>query len=396
MLALQERIAELFVLYLKDELSPNDKVELDIWLSQSEENRQLFEFLSNEERLKEELAYANDAKKRMWATLQKNKDLPIAKVVPIRRSFSRTMVAAVAVMAMVITGLFLWFNNPESKKQAVTNTNDTGSYIKDDIPAPIGNKAVLTLEDGSTIVLDNAENGALIDQGAVQVLKNGDQLTYKASKPPANNEVRYNTLSTQNGGFYRLQLPDASRVWLNAASSITYPTAFTGDVRKVTIKGEAYFEVTPNSAKPFYVTANGVQVQVLGTHFNINAYDDLGAVNTTLLEGKVKVSKANRSIIIKPGQQAQVDDQTKVINADIEQVMAWKEGLFLVKKADIHSIMGNLAKWYDVKVQYKGAVTGTFSFEIPKTEPLSRVLKLLELTNKIHFKVEGKTITVMP
>jgi len=194
-------------------------------------------------------------------------------------------------------------------------------------------------------------------------------------------------------------LPDGSRVWINAASSIRFPTAFTGNARRVEVNGEAYFEVAKNKSMPFMVKVNNAEVQVLGTHFNIMAYDEEDVVSTTLLEGSVKFVTGDKISILKPGQQSQLskDGQVKLVNdVDVDQVVAWKNGLFVFDNSELGTVMRQLSRWYDIDVVYRTRnVTTSFVGEVPRTSKLSDVLKVIELTSKMHFEVAGKKVIVM-
>jgi ferric-dicitrate binding protein FerR (iron transport regulator)/uncharacterized protein YbgA (DUF1722 family) len=262
---------------------------------------------------------------------------------------------------------------------------------------PGDNKAILTLADGSTIFLDDAKNGQVAIQGGAQIAKlmNG-QLVYKPliDRP---DKVVFNTLTTPRGGQFKLSLPDGSEVWLNAVSSIRYSTAFIGNERKVEITGEAYFEIAHDAAKPFKVIVNGTEVKVLGTHFNINAYNDEATVKTTLLEGSVSLSKAGTIITLKPGQQAQVGNSRdiKVIdNVDIDQEVAWKNGYFSFYKADLQTVMRQIGRWYDLEIQYEGKIPARqFGGKIDRNSKAAEVLKILE-ESKVHFRIEDGKIVV--
>jgi hypothetical protein len=288
--------------------------------------------------------------------------------------------------------------DPAQNSQTVQQTNQ-------DVQ-PGGNKAVLTLANGQVIDLDSAHNGILVEQGNMAVVKNNNgEVVYKAVDDEKNARHAanvYNMLATPRGGQYQLTLPDGSRVWLNAASSIRYPVAFANDERQVEITGEVYFEVEKNPKKPFRVTIlpTGGVVEVLGTHFNINAYSDEPAIKTTLLEGSVKVSSMVNGewSMLKPGQQASIHHSQLTIhdNVDLELAMAWKNGFTLFKSADIKSIMRQAARWYDVEVMYEGTVPErSFTGGISRNAPLSELLQLLEVS-KVHFKIEGKKLIVMP
>jgi ferric-dicitrate binding protein FerR (iron transport regulator) len=288
---------------------------------------------------------------------------------------------------------FLLLNKPRHER-----VGGAGNPVANDA-LPGRSKAVLTLANGSSILLDSVANGMLAQQGNATVVKlNNGQLAYNtlAEKPT---EVLYNTLATPRGGQYQLVLPDGSKVWLNAASSIRYPTAFAGKERKIEITGEAYFEVAKNTGVPFIVSTNGMDVKVLGTRFNVNAYDDEATIRTTLLEGAVLVTKDAATAILKPGQQSRLT-KSGVINVindtDIEEAVAWKNGLFSFKSADIKTVMRQIARWYDVEVVYEKEVQEQFHTEINRNTNASKVFKILETTGGVHFRIEGKKVTVMP
>ena len=305
--------------------------------------------------------------------------------------------------AVLVLGLSAWFwMRPKTSAPAPVMTTAKADRL------PGGNIAVLTLSDGSTIVLDSAQNGTLAHQGNTSIAKlaNG-QLAYNSlnEKPTT---ILYNTLSTPRGGQYKIILPDGTAVWLNAASSITYPTAFTGANRTVRVTGEAYFEVAKDVAKPFKVqfalpadthsTSDTGTIEVLGTQFNINAYTDEEMIRTTLLQGSVRVVNKNATLL-KPGQQLALDKQgTATLNPDanVEEAIAWKNGNFNFEYADIKTVMRQLARWYDVDIIYQGNITTEkFVGEIPRNSKLTEVFKILELSN-VHFKVEDRKVTVMP
>jgi len=305
--------------------------------------------------------------------------------------------AAAAVLILLAGSTWLLLHHPGAGKPRVASTTHP-----QDLP-PGGNKATLTLGNGARINLDSAAIGTLAAQGKTQVqkLSSGEVAYNSPFKKSA--EVFYNTLSTPRGGQYRIILPDGTKVWLDASSSITYPTAFTGRQRQVEITGEAYFEVADNKSMPFIVrkAASDETIQVLGTHFNVNAYDDEDAMRTTLLEGRIKVNRGNTGTILRPGQQAvstKDGDQIKVIDdANINLVMAWKNGNFRFDRADIQTVMRQIARWYDVDVEYKGgAITRHFGGTISRNVNVSQVFQMLEMTGAVKFKIDGKKIIVTP
>jgi transmembrane sensor len=321
----------------------------------------------------------------------------------VRPLYSRWWAAA-AVLVFVVFGLWFLVGRDKVEQPSVAATPKVQDI------APGGDKAVLVLADGRKVVLDTAGNGTITKQGGVTVLKlNDGQLAYNESSnvSPSGGDLEgaYNTITTPKGGQYQLVLADGTKVWLNAASSLRFPTAFTAKDRRVELSGEGYFEVTHNQEKPFHVQVNtpsgeGGDVQVLGTHFNINAYNDEGAVKTTLLEGSVKMSSSGQTALLRPGQQAQLqttNHKLQTINhVDLDEVMAWKNGVFHFADADLVTVMRQLARWYDVEIEYKGAIPKRrFEGEMQRSLMLSQVLKILE-KNNVHFKIIGKKILVMP
>lgn len=273
-----------------------------------------------------------------------------------------------------------------------------------DIP-PGGNVAILTLADGTKIKLDEARKGSLTMQGGTEVLKlDSGQLAYKVTAEAK--KISLNTLETPRGGQFRINLPDGSKVWLNAASSITYPTAFTGNERNVSITGEAYFEVAKNADMPFRVKSGRQITEVVGTRFNINAYENEETIQTTLVEGLVKISGRSPNgigsspVILRKGQEAEIDKSGRigpVRDTDPEEAIAWKNELFMFSGTGIETIMRRIARWYDVEVVYEGDLRHrTFTGQVSRYSNVSKVLQMLEFTGAAHFKLEGRRITVMP
>jgi len=301
---------------------------------------------------------------------------------------------AAALLVFVGFGAYIFI---KQKKQS----GNKGDFAKNQ-PAhdalPGGNRAVLTFANGKTINLDNAQNGVLAKEGDAQVNKTKDgQLVYQSDKGSENGSSEINTVSTPRGGQYQLVLNDGTKVWLNSASSVSFPAVFTGNTRDVEITGEAYFEVAKNPSKPFRVKTNRVLVEVLGTHFNVMAYNDENAVKTTLLEGAVKISNSENASVLKPGQQASLNQngQIKVINdPDAENSVAWKDGLFQFTDAGIESIMRQVARWYDVSVSFEGKIPEReFTGRISRNVKASELLNMLKYEG-VNFKIEDKHITI--
>ncbi len=399
-----KRIASLIIKQWRGELNVEETIELEQWAAQSESNRELLQHLTHDETLRQELITyyeAEASKEAIWnkideATNEATQVIPMP--IPHRRKY-RYMAAAVTVATILTTVAYFWFQGkPRPATTPIAKTTTPTDVL------PGGNKAILKLSDGSTIVLNDAHNGVLATQGTVQIEKQEGQLEYKKGNAEA--AVAYNTLSTPAGGQFQIKLPDGTRVWLNASSSITYPTAFAGNDRRVSITGEGYFEVAKDVRKPFKVTiqsATGEQqrsteVEVLGTHFNINAYDDEAAVKTSLLEGKVKVvNNKAETAILKPGQQAQVSSEGAMQvkdNADMEEVVAWKNGEFLFQKADIGTLMRQVARWYDIEVNYpNGKPKDKFTGKIGRNVNLSQLLEILRYS-EVRFELKGRTLVV--
>ena len=330
-----------------------------------------------------------DISHRIFAGLQQKMQPTPAKVRRMNRT--KWMAAAAVLILIGAAAGYMLMQSPAPQKPAIVK-NKVPQKIQDVQPG--GDKATLTLADGSIIVLDSAQNGTITQQGYTVVKKNGGQLRYDASHSPlATGHTPYNTITTPRGGQYQVVLPDGSQVWLNAASSLRFPAVFTGKERKVEVTGEAYFEVAKDRHKPFKVAIlpSAAEVEVLGTHFNIMAYEDEKNIQTTLLEGKVKVVN-NETAILNPGQQAVITQQAplKVRNdVDLEAVLAWKNGMFSFNSMDIQSIMRQIARWYNLEVAYSGDMrTRTFSGEVSRNINISGVLKVLE-TGGVHFKLEG-------
>lgn len=270
---------------------------------------------------------------------------------------------------------------------------------KNDI-LPAGTRATLTLIDGRTIALDSTARHLLARQANAAVSSLDGQLIYstnESDRTGSPGSTAYNTLTTRPGEHYSLLLPDGTKVWLNAASSVIYPVVFNGNERKVTVTGEVYFEIVHNARQPFKIAVRNELVQDIGTHLNINAYDDESTINTTLLEGRIKVSKGLVSAILAPGQQAMIgpDDssfQLRQVSAD--EAIAWKNGYFYFNRADIQTVMRQLARWYNVQVVYKGEISRkTFKGKVYRNINASEALQILSYFGA-HFQIDDRTITV--
>ncbi|MBJ2125137.1 FecR family protein [Flavobacterium sp. IB48] len=375
---------ELLKRYQNGTLSDEDKDKLDAWYlhKATNSNKQLSEY-----ELEDSYEYLKSR-------------LPLAKEKKVINLWPR-IAAAASVALLFGAGLFYF-----TKSESVVKQENIQVVEKPKEIAPGGNRGILTLSNGKQIVLSDVSSKDIIakedqDEVTIKMDANG-VITYMinpnadTSKEDANS---FNTLSTPTGGQYNIVLADGTKVFLNAVSSIKYPTQFNGNQRIVELEGEAYFEVAKNKNKPFLVKSDNQTIEVLGTHFNVHAYNNESVVKTTLLEGSVAVSSKNQKAILKPGQQSNVSDGSNKIavkEVDTEAAIAWKNGRFKFDNADLKSVMKQLERWYGIKVEYRGDVSdvrfngGTF-----RNKNLSEVLKVLELSN-IKFKVEGKTIIVYP
>ncbi|OLE77707.1 MAG: hypothetical protein AUG74_02300 [Bacteroidetes bacterium 13_1_20CM_4_60_6] len=308
------------------------------------------------------------------------------------RSIRIKWVAAAAILLLIAgAGYFL---NYKSKPKDVAIVKKS---MVTDVSAPSIVRAKLKLDDGSVVYLDSARNGSLAVQGGVKIVKTADgRIAYSGKE----SKVMYNTLINPRGSkVVNIILSDGTRVWLNAESSLRYPATFVGKERKVEITGEGYFEVAHDSQMPFLVTKDVMQIKVLGTHFNVNTYDNESLIRITLLEGSVNVNNQGRHTVLTPGQQAQmVGVAIKVVsNVDTDEVMAWKNGKFQFgEKADIGMIMRQLSRWYNVDVEYQGTVNQHFWGSLPRDVNVSQVLQKIESTGGVKFKIEGNKVVVMP
>jgi transmembrane sensor len=309
---------------------------------------------------------------------------------PVRRLWPRIAAAASILLILSAGGYFLLHKTPAVQQVAQNHVPDI---------APGSNKAILTLANGHQIILTGAKNGQLSVQGNTTINKTADGQVVYNSGQAASSETAYNTMSTPRGGQYHLTLADGTNVWLNASSSITYPVAFNGKERKVSITGEAFFEVKHNAAQPFRVSVKGQTIEDLGTEFNINAYNDEPVVKTTLLQGSVRLTNGKAVAMMKPGQDAVTrlgNDHITIGEADTEQAVAWKNGSFIFNNEDLASIMRKVSRWYDVDIEYTAGANSAENYigSMTRYTNVSQVLKVLEETGHVRFKIDGKKIVV--
>jgi transmembrane sensor len=385
------RLSHLWQQYAGNIASPGELAELKALLDDPANDPasagQLLEILRQTDPL------AGHSETRLQALLQTIRqtrplDLPLRRMPVYRGSWW----AAAAILILLGAGTWFWFTRTiVPKTQPIAFTKD--------IAPPATASATLTLGDGKKIDLGNGGADTIAVQGKVSILGQGQgRIAYTGRSE----SITYNTLSVPRGSKpFTLTLADGSRVWLNTASSITYPTAFRGSERIVSIDGEAYFEIAKNASMPFYVRHNDLTVKVLGTHFNINSYTDEAALKVTLLEGAVQIAASNgndkQTLTLRPGQQAVLDGADLRLNPhpDLDETMAWKNGRFYFDGADIKTVMRQVQRWYNVDVQYQSGIPSSFVAKISRDVKVSELLNILELTNLVHFKIEGNRITVM-
>jgi transmembrane sensor len=322
---------------------------------------------------------------------------PAAKFKTIKRLTQYGWLKAAAVLIVALSAGLLFMNRRNKVSHAPVLAKNTHAEIH-----PGGNKAYLTIANGARIVLNDIKNGSVAVQSGVQVSKvKNSVLVYQPKNDTSNPDaaIQLNTITTPRGGQYQVILADGTKAWLNAASSIKFPVAFNGPERKVEITGEVYFEVTKNKAKPFIVSANNVNVRVLGTHFNVSAYPDDPSVITTLMEGSVRMSKGTAAALLVPGQQGIAMNNKENITlqpANIEATEAWRKGLFIFHDESIVNVMKIMARWYDVDVEYQGNIRDKeFGGSISKSNNINVLLDNMSLTGAIHYKIEGRRIIVM-
>jgi ferric-dicitrate binding protein FerR (iron transport regulator) len=300
---------------------------------------------------------------------------------------------AAAAAILLLAGAVYWFT---ARRQALRQPELAEQAGMAGI-VPGSKKAVLTLADGSVVTLDSTGK-QVIRQGKIAIQQQNGQLSY--ANQPADGSVHYNKLTTPRGGQFRVVLPDGTKVWLNSASMLRYPTAFTDGERVVELDGQGYFEVAANSRQPFKVKVQNMEVQVLGTDFDIMAYRDEATINTTLLTGSIQVKEGGNEQLLHPGQQAVInneDHQLTVRTADIRKVIAWKNGLFVFNNMALPAILREVARWYDVDIVYTTSPgTELYGGGIGRDLQLADILALLEGNGYNHFKVEGRKVIVLP
>jgi hypothetical protein len=383
----KERLTYLLNQYFNDVLTDQENEELNNWYLATNLNANDFEEWINEIESEEQLA-------ELFYTRFKQKNLKLHKA-KVRTLSFKSYISVAAVFLIFMAFAVYLFSTKESidKGSKAAKHQTISALIK-----PGDNKATLTLANGKVLELDDVASGKILDEEGLKITKTKDgRLLYEVLDNGSPSKI--NTITTPNGGQYQVVLSDGTRVWLNAASSLKYPTKFNGNRREVELSGEAYFEVSQNKNAPFVVNGNKQTITVLGTHFNVNAYQDEAFVTTTLLEGSVKVETRNskNAKMLKPGQQSVLIGQNFAIeDADIQEAVAWKEGYFKFKDEDLHIIMKQIARWYDVEVVYEDAfINKRFGAYISRQKSIHEILNIMQSTKGIKFKIEGRIVKVM-
>jgi transmembrane sensor len=407
-----KRKADLITRYLKGSLSPMEHQELEEWISESDDNRHLFESLTDPENLRIALNRYDEKRKKILNKIQASIAINNIHQSAWWSRWRRWITGAGIAAILLAGGWILW-----PKKTFRQIGIALPERFRNEV-LPGSEQAKLTLDDRSVIILVDTVNGVLATDasGRTRVFKENGWLSYYSTDP--GDSLYFNTLCVPRKGQYRVALPDGSRVWLNAGSSLRYPVVFGSKERRVELKGEAYFEVTslptplagsaaplPGNVPanlPFVVslsTALGnAEIQALGTRFNVKAYDDEAHFQATLLEGSAKLVQGANVFMLRPGQQGLFENNGQIAvynNVNTAEVIAWKQGLFRFKDANIDQIMEQVERWYDVEVIYKDNINGLFTGAIERNTPLSQLLRYLEQLNQVRFTITGNKIIVM-
>ncbi|WP_175632640.1 FecR family protein [Pedobacter ghigonis] len=378
-----QHLLELLTKFKNGEATAAEIREIDLWYENQASNSGYTDMMPSDERF--------EAKQKILQRINTSihQEAKVIKISP----YKKLKPYAIAASLLFAIGVAFYFK-PARKSKAEHNL-----VIVNDI-APGNNKATLTLANGKRISLANLSNGEIASQSGIRISKTDNgQLVYESvANTAVSGKAEFNTIEVPVGGQWQVILPDRSKVWLNALSSITYPLHFSGKERNVKISGEAYFEVAHNSKMPFKVQSGQQTVEVLGTHFNVMAYADEQLIKTTLMEGSVKVYEGKESKLLVPGEQAQVGSGkiTVTKNIDVEDVVAWKNGYFKFDE-NLESIMAKVARWYNVEIVYQvkpdpGIV---YAGKVSRTKNISSLLKIIEFDGDVHFKIDGRRVIVM-
>ena len=388
------RIADLISGYLFNELNDSELIELEQWINASNEHKELFECVLDEASLENQGRIYTAVNVGLALTKAK-KQLNFVEMPEINpgRQIKLLWVSRIAIAAsiLLISTIVVYYLSNSGFSGSSTN------LAKQTEINPGSNKATLTLANGKKIVLSATAKGELAHEAGVVITKAADgMLVYEIKAQNEQNNQQMNTLSTVNGEQYQVRLPDGTNVWLNAATSLKYPTSFSRNKeRRVELSGEAYFEVAKDKTHPFIVKTNRQSVEVLGTHFNVSSYSDESITKTTLLEGSVKI---NSSVVLRPGEEGVLAESgvLAVHNADTENAVAWKNGLFIFENEALKTAMNKIARWYDVEVQYqdRNLELLTVGGSVSRFDKISEILTLFEKAGSMQFTVKGRTIII--
>ena len=385
------RVAYLIAGYIRNSLTPAEHEELDDWVNENDRNMKLFEDLTDERNIEANLQMMEKAQsERIFRELQQGGRFEKPK----GRKIALAWMSAAAVVIVVLGVIAVWRSSNTFPSQ-----NSNLPIAKTHVLQPGGNRATLTLPDGSVIDLTDAKNGALPNAEAFNIAKQDDRILVYRQRTGKQETEAMHILTTPMGGQFQVILHDNTKVWLNAESTLRYPETFQSNERKVELSGEAYFEVAHNAKAPFKVVmADSDTVTVLGTHFNVQAYPTEKEKAVTLVEGKVLVQNDKDKAVLTPRMQATILDNMLNTdkNVDIEEITGWKDGLFVFHDAPIEKIMNQVARWYNAKIVYRGNIRQQFNATINRSEPLEKLLHLLQLNGYVKFKTENDIIYVYP
>jgi transmembrane sensor len=394
----KDRIQYLWDVYISRQATPQEEQELMEWIMDSDDESG---FKNHMQKVWDEAEPGSDEGNDNWDKLfERIVDADREEVIPMApvSSPKRTIwlrIAAAAIIVFCVTGTYFLLTSRKPDPESARIVQETNV---NDISAPKENKAIIALSDGRIISLSSVDQGILANDGDTRLVKQTDgQIAYQKTSDRLVNTLSNNTLYNPKGSkVVEVVLADGSRVWLNSGSSLTYPVAFIGNERKVSIKGEAYFEVAHNEQLPFKVVKNGVEVTVLGTHFDVTAYDGEQVLKVSLLQGSVRVTNGKQKSLLRPGQQAQVSSGIKVEDdIDKEQVIAWKNGLFSFNNTSLAEVMQQIGRWYDVEVKYEGQVPQRhFGGKIRRSSSLNEALRILQESG-VHYRVENRRIIIL-
>lgn len=395
MLLMNEKLDYLYQRYIEETCTEAERAELFSIIATHSEDPQIAELLDGTwNKMKPDELQSPENAEEMLADI-----LSPTQKTKVKKLRWRSYAAAASIALVLGTAIYFYTSN--------SSVADRNTQTASDI-SPGSNRATLYLADGKVISLDDAVNGNIAEQSGIEITKTRDgQLVYniaKSNSAKGTASLAYNTIITPRGGKYQVNLPDGTKIWLNAASSLKYPAAFNGNKRRVELSGEAYFEVAKDKKHPFIVATDKQEVEVLGTHFNVNSYADEASTRTTLLEGSVRVASLNtrkaidrqsNTATLLPGQQSVLrNENLNVRLVDTDETIAWKNGYFQFNEADLGSIMRQIARWYNIDVVFENSPPADlFHFKIPRNLNLNEVLTILE-TNGINLKKEGRTLIV--